>query len=736
MKINFNFLLLLNFCLFVNSASAEEKWTTLTNMNNVNYLYADGDYILSATTGGVVRINITDSTVNKIYTTSDGLGSNRINAVVIDNNGTMWFGRENGISRYNGTSWESSAIPGVGNSNVTSLAVNSDGVLWVGTYYGEVASYDGNKWKTRIRDDAYENHIESAIKSIVFDSDNVLWLAKYGSGVMCFDGTTWKTYTPEDGLATNNVNAIAIDDNGVKWFGTDGGVSKFNGTDWQNYRTSSGLIDNTVNAVAVDIDGILWFGTAKGVSSFDGSTWTNYKTSDGLAYDNVSSVAIDKYGVKWFGMKDVETWRRQHVYPGISSFDGTTWKTHYNPGPIDNRILCIDFEEDGTAWIGTENGLSSFDGSNWNSYKEIDGLLDNEITAIEVDINNVKWIGYEYNGIPSEGVSSFDGSTFKHYKDNILDQNNVSSIAADDNGVKWIGCMIGGDDGGVYSFDGTTWDHFSSKTSGLLNNRISSIDIDNNGIVWFGTWLGLSGYDGTRWTSIEIKNSFSSRWDRSDRIHAFSIGPNNIKWAGTEIIDDNDYSLTSIDGDDRKAYKKSNGYPVWGIVSLDVDDKGVVWAGSEYAGVTRFDGNIWTQYTMKDGLSDDNVKNIAVAPDGTIWIGTNNGISIYKDITPVSVDNSEYTPKTISVLYNHPNPFNPSTTINFTLPSSDFTSLVIYNLSGQKVRTLIAENIQPGAHLVVWDGRNDQGLAVSSGLYLSRLRSGKHTATGKMLLMK
>ena len=83
-----------------------------------------------------------------------------------------------------------------------------------------------------------------------------------------------------------------------------------------------------------------------------------------------------------------------------------------------------------------------------------------------------------------------------------------------------------------------------------------------------------------------------------------------------------------------------------------------------------------------------------------------------------------------------PNPFNPSTTINFTLPSPDFTSLVIYNLSGQKVRTLIAEDIQPGAHSVVWDGRNDQRMAVSSGLYLSRLRSGKHTATGKMLLMK
>ena len=92
-----------------------------------------------------------------------------------------------------------------------------------------------------------------------------------------------------------------------------------------------------------------------------------------------------------------------------------------------------------------------------------------------------------------------------------------------------------------------------------------------------------------------------------------------------------------------------------------------------------------------------------------------------------NVDESK--PFEFAMLPNNPNPFNPSTTINFTLPSADFTSLVIYNLMGQKIRELVSEELDAGAHTFVWDGKDDVGMAVSSGIYLSRLKSGKHTAT-------
>jgi hypothetical protein len=85
---------------------------------------------------------------------------------------------------------------------------------------------------------------------------------------------------------------------------------------------------------------------------------------------------------------------------------------------------------------------------------------------------------------------------------------------------------------------------------------------------------------------------------------------------------------------------------------------------------------------------------------------------------------------------NYPNPFNPSTTIEFTLPETGITSLVIYNIAGQKVRRLIAELMTAGKHTVVWDGKDESGLAVSAGIYFARLTCGVMTTTGKMVLIK
>lgn len=87
-------------------------------------------------------------------------------------------------------------------------------------------------------------------------------------------------------------------------------------------------------------------------------------------------------------------------------------------------------------------------------------------------------------------------------------------------------------------------------------------------------------------------------------------------------------------------------------------------------------------------------------------------------------------------ILNYPNPFNLTTTIEFTIPSSCFTSLVIYNITGQKVRELVSNKMSAGKHSVVWNGKDDNGNEVSSGIYISRLKMGKHTSLGRMLMMK
>jgi len=107
------------------------------------------------------------------------------------------------------------------------------------------------------------------------------------------------------------------------------------------------------------------------------------------------------------------------------------------------------------------------------------------------------------------------------------------------------------------------------------------------------------------------------------------------------------------------------------------------------------------------------------------------------DITP---DATSYYEKRIPYRFelkkSRPNPFNNSTTIEFSIPADGFTSLVIYNMLGQKVRELVAESMTAGTHTVVWDGRDDHGNTLSSGIYLSLLQMGKHRAKGRMTLMK
>ena len=93
-------------------------------------------------------------------------------------------------------------------------------------------------------------------------------------------------------------------------------------------------------------------------------------------------------------------------------------------------------------------------------------------------------------------------------------------------------------------------------------------------------------------------------------------------------------------------------------------------------------------------------------------------------------------PGKFALRQNFPNPFNPTTEIRYDLPEEGFVSLAIYNMMGQKVRTLRSETMQPGYHSMVWDGRNDVGSQVATGMYFYSIHTGSFQATKKMLFLK
>lgn len=164
-------------------------------------------------------------------------------------------------------------------------------------------------------------------------------------------------------------------------------------------------------------------------------------------------------------------------------------------------------------------------------------------------------------------------------------------------------------------------------------------------------------------------------------------------------------------------------------------------------------GTGWLDYASNDRRMMASIGPFDFAPDDTQQVilkmavgqGTDrlNSITVLREILeydpiPTDVDDPSSTtlPKTFQVNQNYPNPFNPSTTISYSLPTRSEVEIVIFNILGQRVTTL-DEGIQSaGEHTVVWNGVNDSGGVVATGVYFYRVRAGDNVSTKKMLLLK
>ena len=103
---------------------------------------------------------------------------------------------------------------------------------------------------------------------------------------------------------------------------------------------------------------------------------------------------------------------------------------------------------------------------------------------------------------------------------------------------------------------------------------------------------------------------------------------------------------------------------------------------------------------------------------------------------PLTISDESNIPMLFALHNNYPNPFNPVTTISFDLPEENYTEVAIYNMMGQKIRTLHTGNMTAGRHHILFDGVNDQNQQLGSGVYFYRVVAGEFQATKKMMLVK
>ena len=93
-------------------------------------------------------------------------------------------------------------------------------------------------------------------------------------------------------------------------------------------------------------------------------------------------------------------------------------------------------------------------------------------------------------------------------------------------------------------------------------------------------------------------------------------------------------------------------------------------------------------------------------------------------------------PEEFALHQNYPNPFNPVTTIAFDVPEQSDVLVEIYSVTGQRVKTLVNQNIDAGFHKIMWNGTNDAGVGLASGMYIYKISANNFTNVKKLIFMK
>ncbi|MFB0517049.1 MAG: FlgD immunoglobulin-like domain containing protein [Candidatus Neomarinimicrobiota bacterium] len=232
--------------------------------------------------------------------------------------------------------------------------------------------------------------------------------------------------------------------------------------------------------------------------------------------------------------------------------------------------------------------------------------------------------------------------------------------------------------------------------------------------------------NGTTWTSISSDLPINEVYSlvAKDSVLFAGTGGNGVYRSL-----DNGLSWTSVNA----------GLPGNAIVAnLKLFDKGLFAAIGDKIYLTLNSCANWIE--VSEGLNLEGYSYVTTlgANSDFLFAGTNDGIWRRPLIELLSTENiSEgYLPKAYSLKQNHPNPFNPATTILYELPHASEVSLIVYDLLGREVATLVDGYQEPGYYQALWDGRDQTGRSVPSGVYIARLVTKGHSKSIKMLLLK
>lgn len=554
-------------------------------------------------------------------TSDQGLSQNKVNCVMQDWRGRLWFGTANGLDLYDGYQFktyrnELGNRNSLSNNYILTLYEDHKGYIWVGTFGGGVTRFDPDKEEfIRFRYDKSDPHSLGGNDVRVFyeDKKGRLWMGCYNGYFGFLDPKTNKFERCMQG-EKEVVSQIADSYNAVLkgvyslvnegetgfWLGTLGGLVYF---DRQHNRFTRifplkkgeklSYFENAVYSIFRDRvnPSILWLGTFKhGLIKFDTHThkiinqWTAKPgDSNSLASNSVWSFYQDRNNTHWIGTDQ-----------GFYRFDPHTDKflrfEAANSNIVADNIQRIFEDQSGNIWLCSyDKGASSF-----NPY-----------------INN-----FAYYTLPEKNIEQ------------------VSSFCEDSDGDIWFG-VLGGTTG-LAKLDRTTGQIVtfrSAKDSNLQKMSTSNVNTlltDVDGSIWIGTFgNGLYHYN----PKTKLAENFDSQANINKRVPSSDIGvifqernkPEAL-WIGTR-------------GDGLwKFDKKSKGYTNHyifkqsTIISIVKDYKGYLWVATR-KGLNRLDpksgGFVFYEHSEQDitSISDDYITALYIDSNNILWVGTRNGLN-------------------------------------------------------------------------------------------------------------
>ena len=367
----------------------------------------------------------------------------------------------------------------------------------------------------------------------------------------------------------------------------------------------------------------------------------------------------------------------------------------------------------------------------------VDGVIDTEMQLYALYGNYYVW-----------NVFSSDRRIAKVNEDGQV----VEGYSVEGNSIAPLGVEVDrGGSGSVYNNTlYYTW--IDDSTDGQNSVFTQGFNTDGSFAWQEGIPTSLHDYDGTPNEGlnpdITIGDAVYVTWNESTVSDNENIKAQKISFTGENQFADEGIMIAegNISQNNPKISRINNGYYA------------IAWEQQEgveidlYMNLLRYNGetlNGSTGIPLTNELKDQ--RSVRIAPMGDskaffVWAdGVSSGKTVilgvyaqYVDFSPVSnEDNNEVQFANSTLSQNYPNPFNPTTKISFNLAQdAKDVELSIYNLKGQKVKTLVRDDFSKGSYSYVWNGDNDQDKAVASGVYFYKLKAGNQTSTKKMVLMK